>query len=188
MSSVFSRKITMSTFSGCFTGDGTPCEPAHRPQAHVQVEDLAQRDVEAADAAADRRGERALDADEVLAERRRRSPRAASRRSRRTPSARRAPLSRRSSCRASPRRRRSTSCDAGQMSTPVPSPSMNGMIGSSGTREDAVDEGDLLGHGGLLTVGSPADRTSAGERRRRASVEQVDGQRTPRPSTTAPAG
>ena len=24
MSSVFSRKITMSTFSGCFTGDGTP--------------------------------------------------------------------------------------------------------------------------------------------------------------------
>ena len=65
MSSVFSRKITMSTFSGCFTGDGTPCEPAHRAQAHVEVEDLAQRDVEAADAAADRRGERALDADEV---------------------------------------------------------------------------------------------------------------------------
>ncbi len=27
----------------------------------------------------------------------------------------------------------STSCDAGQMSTPVPSPSMKGMIGSSGT-------------------------------------------------------
>ena len=24
MSSVFSRKITMSTFSGCFTGEGTP--------------------------------------------------------------------------------------------------------------------------------------------------------------------
>ena len=29
-------------------------EPAHRPQADVEVEDLAQRDVEAADAAADR--------------------------------------------------------------------------------------------------------------------------------------
>ena len=69
MSSVFSRKITMSTFSGCFTGDGTPCEPAHRAQAHVQVEDLAQRDVERADAAADRRGERALDPDQVLLER-----------------------------------------------------------------------------------------------------------------------
>ena len=44
-------------------------EPAHRAQAHVEVEELAQRDVERADAAADRRGERALDPDEVLAER-----------------------------------------------------------------------------------------------------------------------
>ena len=43
-------------------------EPAHGPQADVEVEDLAQGDVERADAAADRRGERALDADEVLAE------------------------------------------------------------------------------------------------------------------------
>ena len=44
-------------------------EPAHRAQAHVEVEELAQRDVEAADAAADRRGERALDADQVVLER-----------------------------------------------------------------------------------------------------------------------
>jgi hypothetical protein len=40
MSSVFSRKITMSTFSGCFTGDGTPFVPAHRPQADIEVEQL----------------------------------------------------------------------------------------------------------------------------------------------------
>ena len=44
-------------------------EPAHRAQADVQVEHLPQRDVQRADAAADRRGQRALDADEVLAER-----------------------------------------------------------------------------------------------------------------------
>ncbi len=44
-------------------------EPAHRAQAHVEVEELAQRDVERADTAADRRGQRALDADQVLAER-----------------------------------------------------------------------------------------------------------------------
>ena len=69
MSSVFSRKITMSTSSGCFTGDGTPGIPTHRTQAHVEVEHLTQRDVQRADAATDRRGERALDADEVLAER-----------------------------------------------------------------------------------------------------------------------
>ena len=43
-------------------------EPAHRPQADVEVELLAQRDVQRADAAADRRGERPLDADQVLAE------------------------------------------------------------------------------------------------------------------------
>ena len=44
-------------------------EPAHRAQAHVEVEELAQRDVERPDTAADRRGERALDADQVVAER-----------------------------------------------------------------------------------------------------------------------
>ena len=44
-------------------------EPAHRAQADVEVEDLAQGHVERADAAADRRGERALDPDQVLAER-----------------------------------------------------------------------------------------------------------------------
>ena len=43
-------------------------EPAHRAQAHVEVEDLAQCHVERADAAADRRGQRALDPDEVRSE------------------------------------------------------------------------------------------------------------------------
>ena len=69
MSSVFSRKMTMFTFSGCFTGEGTPCEPLHRAQADVEIEHLAQRDVERADAAADRRGQRAFDADEIFLER-----------------------------------------------------------------------------------------------------------------------
>jgi hypothetical protein len=41
----------------------------HRAQADVEVEHLAQRDVERADAAADRRGQRALDADEIFLER-----------------------------------------------------------------------------------------------------------------------
>ena len=43
-------------------------EPPHRPQAHVEVEDLAERHVERPDATADRCGQRALDADEVGAE------------------------------------------------------------------------------------------------------------------------
>ena len=113
-------------------------EPAHRAQAHVEVEDLAQRDVERADAAADRRGERALDPDQVLAERVDGlvGQPVAGRVERLL--ARRAPLSTRSSCRASAAAASITSCAAGQMSTPVPSPSMNGMMGSSGTDERAV--------------------------------------------------
>ncbi len=43
-------------------------EPAHRAQAHVEVEDLPQGHVEGPDAAAHGCGERPLDADEVLAE------------------------------------------------------------------------------------------------------------------------
>ena len=43
-------------------------EPADRTQTDVEVEELAQRDVQGPDAAADRRRERALDADEELAE------------------------------------------------------------------------------------------------------------------------
>ena len=54
MSSVFSRKITMSVRSGRFSGEGTPLK-THRAQALVEVELLAQRHVERADAAADRR-------------------------------------------------------------------------------------------------------------------------------------
>ena len=45
-----------------------PLEPADGAQADVEVEELAQRHVQRADAAADRRRERPLDADEVLLE------------------------------------------------------------------------------------------------------------------------
>ena len=58
----------MSTSPGCLTGDGTPVKLPHGPQADVEIEHLPQRDVERADAAADRRGQRTLDADEILAE------------------------------------------------------------------------------------------------------------------------
>ncbi len=44
-------------------------EPAHGPQAHIEIEQLAQRDVQRPDAAADRGRQRALDADVVGAER-----------------------------------------------------------------------------------------------------------------------
>ena len=40
--------------------------PANRPQADVEIEQLTQRDVQRPDAAADRRRQRAFDADEVL--------------------------------------------------------------------------------------------------------------------------
>ena len=53
-------------------------EPAHRPQADIQIEHLAQRDVQRSDAAADRRGQRAFDADEVRRGTRRAFHRAAS--------------------------------------------------------------------------------------------------------------
>ena len=62
----------MSIFSGSLTGRGHALEPAHRAQADVEVEFLAQRDVERADAAADRRGQRALDRDDVVLEDRQR--------------------------------------------------------------------------------------------------------------------
>ena len=48
-------------------GRGDALEPAHRAQADIEVEELAQRDVQRADAAADGRRERALDRDQVLA-------------------------------------------------------------------------------------------------------------------------
>ena len=50
-------------------GRGHPGEPPHRPQAHIEVEQLAQRHVEGPDASSDRRGERALDPDQVCPER-----------------------------------------------------------------------------------------------------------------------
>jgi hypothetical protein len=110
-------------------------EPAHRPQADVQIQQLPKRDVERPDAAADRRRQRTLDANVVLAERvdrlirkprvellealfagvdflPRDLPRAANALS--TAASRTRTLAR-------------------QISGPVPSPSMNGMIGSSGT-------------------------------------------------------
>ena len=44
-----------------------PREPPHGAKAHVQVEELTQRDVERPEAAADRRRQRTLDADQVIA-------------------------------------------------------------------------------------------------------------------------
>ena len=44
-------------------------EPLHGAQAHIEIEHLAQRDIQRADAAADRRRERPLDADEKFLER-----------------------------------------------------------------------------------------------------------------------
>ena len=49
-------------------GRGHAGEPAHGPQADIEVEQLAQRHVEGAEAAADRRRERPLDSDQVVAE------------------------------------------------------------------------------------------------------------------------
>ncbi len=53
----------MSTFSGRLTGEGTPLKYRTGTQADVEIEHLPQRDVERANAAADGRGERALDPD-----------------------------------------------------------------------------------------------------------------------------
>ncbi len=49
-------------------GRGHAGEPAHRAQAHVEIEDLAEGDVERTDTAADGRGQRPLDPDQVFAE------------------------------------------------------------------------------------------------------------------------
>ena len=53
-------------------------EVTHRAQADVEIEQLAQRDVERTDTAADRRRQRSLDADQVFGERPRPSRPAAS--------------------------------------------------------------------------------------------------------------
>ncbi len=58
----------MSISSGCLTGLGVPSKYMHRAQTDIKVEHLAQGDVERADAAADRRGQRAFDADQIFAE------------------------------------------------------------------------------------------------------------------------
>ena len=47
-------------------GRGHAGEPLHGAQADIEIEHLAQRDIERADAAADGRGQRAFDADEII--------------------------------------------------------------------------------------------------------------------------
>ena len=136
MSSVFSRKMTMSTFSGCFTGEGTPVKYCTGPQANVEIEHLPQRDIERADAAADRRGQRAFDADEKFLERLDRVVRQpvvefVLRRLAGEDLDPRDLL--RAAVRLLHRRIEHTRSLAAQMSGPVPSPRMNGMIGRSGT-------------------------------------------------------
>src|SRR5206468_207961 len=51
---------------GVLDGGGHAGEPADRAEADVEVEHLSEGDVERADAATDRGGQRALDADEVM--------------------------------------------------------------------------------------------------------------------------
>jgi len=53
---------------GGFHRRGDAVEVAHRAQADVKIELLAQRDVERADAAADRGGQRSFDGDQVFAD------------------------------------------------------------------------------------------------------------------------
>ena len=111
-------------------------EVAHRADAGVEVELLPERHVERAEAAADRRGERALDGDQVIGRSRPGCRPAASCSSDPWPSRRPAPRARRSgACRRRPAATASskTYWDARQMSGPVPSPSMNGMTGWAGT-------------------------------------------------------
>ena len=57
----------MSILSGCFTGSGRRIV-FHGPHAAVEIENLAQGDVEGADAAADGRGQRAFDRDAKFAD------------------------------------------------------------------------------------------------------------------------
>ncbi len=59
----------MLTFSGCFTGEGTPLKYWTGRKQTKRSSNLAQRDVERANAAADRRRQRTLDADQEFAER-----------------------------------------------------------------------------------------------------------------------
>ena len=64
-----------------------------------------------------------------------------------------------------------TSWAAGQMSTPVPSPSMNGMIGSSGTDSTPLAHRDLVSHGRDATVAArDLRRARDGARRRPRAV------------------
>ncbi len=56
-------------FLGMLDRRGHAFVPAHRTQADEEVEHLPQRDVQRSDAAADRRRQRTLDADEIVAER-----------------------------------------------------------------------------------------------------------------------
>ena len=131
---------------------GDALEPLHRAQADVEVEDLPQRDVDRADAAADGRGERALDADQVGL---RNASSVAS--GSHSPVWSNAFWPARTSFQAIfflppyafSTAASMTNCDARQMSGPVPSPSMNGMIGLSGVWRAAGlhREGLAVGHG-----------------------------------------
>ena len=133
-------------------------EVAHRPHAGVQVEVLAHRDVERADAAADRRRERALDRDDELLQRVLRLFR--------KPAARAVDLeralagvhlhpldpalARRRPCATAAS---TTASIAGVTSTPMPSPTMYGMIGRSRHVDRAIGvDGDRLAGGGHLDL------------------------------------
>ena len=126
----------MSTSSGFFTGDGTPRKMAHRAQAYIQIQQLAQRHIQGADPPADGRCERTFDADQTLLKRGDRlvgQPCS-------EPVERRLSGIRLAPCDFSPAAVRLLHSGvkdrlggAAKMSGPVPSPRIKGMIGLSGT-------------------------------------------------------
>src|SRR5215210_3507417 len=132
MSSVFSRKITMSTFSGCFTGLGTPWN--HRTGRRHTYRSRIWRSATLSERMPPPTG---VVSGPLIPMRYSRNVSTVSSGSQ-LPVLSNAFWPARTSFQeivlpcflaaAS-----STSCAAGQMSTPVPSPSMKGMIGSSGT-------------------------------------------------------
>ena len=106
-------------------------EPANRAQANVKIEHLAQRDVERANPAADRSGERALDRNEIVAKRRQRvfGEPVVIFVERLLAGVNFEPFDLALAAVSFFTAASSTVCEARQMSGPVPSPSMNGMTG-----------------------------------------------------------
>src|SRR5215213_3636769 len=175
MSSVFSRKITMSTFSGVFTGLGTPVNQrtgrrhTYRsrswrratlrlrmppPTGVVSGPLMPMRcDWKVSTVSWGSQSPVSLKAF---------SPARTSSQSMRLP------------CLEAAASR--TFCAAGQMSTPVPSPSMNGVVGSSGTESAPSSAIVIFGIGARLRGGLPRSQSEGGVDlpRRLREVQRVE--------------